>query len=87
MAEDRSRDCVRYVSLTPLLIPVLLAQSEVYDIAAFTPPRGWRAERRQISITFTDIDPAARTYCILGVYASTPAFGGPPEGRAAPTVC
>jgi len=39
-----------------------MAQAEVYDIAAFTPPPGWRAEHRQSSITFTDIDQAARFF-------------------------
>ena len=76
---------MRHVSLVRLLFvtlvagaPVpLLAQSQIYDIATFTPPRGWRAEHRQNSVTFTDIDQAARTFCILAVYASTPASGNP----------
>jgi hypothetical protein len=68
---------MRSVSLVPLLFVTLMAQAEVYDIAVYAPPRGWKAERRQSSITYTDIDPAARTYCVLGVYASTPGSGSP----------
>ena len=55
-------------------VPVT-AQTLAYDIATFSPPEGWKAERRQTSMEFTDIDQAAHTYCILGVYASTPGSG------------
>ncbi|MBI3684197.1 MAG: hypothetical protein HY235_27805 [Acidobacteria bacterium] len=72
---------MRFVNLVSLLIsgmPVTVpAQTEVYDIATFSPPRGWKTERRQSSINYTDIDEAARTYCLLGVYASTPGSGNP----------
>lgn len=51
------------------------AQTQAYDIATFSPPQGWKAERHQTSIAFTDIDEASRTFCILGVYASTTGSG------------
>ena len=48
----------------------LPAQTQTYDIATFSPPSGWKVERRQNSLVFTDIDETAKTYCILGLYAS-----------------
>ncbi|MBZ5562875.1 MAG: hypothetical protein LAP13_10675 [Acidobacteriia bacterium] len=51
-------------------------QTLTYDIASFSPPPGWKREQPQDSMRFTDIDQAAGTYCILGVYASTPGSGG-----------
>jgi hypothetical protein len=57
--------------LAGTVVPVR-AQTQAYDIATFSPPPGWKAERRQTSMEFTSIDQAAQTYCILGVYASTP---------------
>jgi len=74
---------MRSVWLVPLLFVTLMAQTEVYDIAAYTPPRGWKAERRQSSIAYTDIDPAARTSRGSGMSWSGAAFRPPRRRRTA----
>lgn len=58
-----------------LLLTILSAHAETFDIAAFTPPPGWKAEQKSGSIGYTHIDSATRTYCVLGIYASTPVSG------------
>ena len=74
---------MRSVSLVPLLLVTAMAQAEVYDIAEYTPPRGWKAERRQSSIAYTDIDPAARTSRGSGMSWSGAAFRPPRRRRTA----
>ncbi|HEX7287349.1 MAG TPA: hypothetical protein VF532_14275 [Candidatus Angelobacter sp.] len=55
--------------------PLLLAQSQTFDIVSFQPPAGWASAQDSDHVTFTFIDNAARTFVMLAVYSSAPASG------------
>jgi len=52
-------------------------QALTFDIATFTPPKGWTQERGADHVTYTQIDNKAGTFCMFGVYASQPAAADP----------
>jgi hypothetical protein len=64
---------------SPLLLAMALlamgARADELDLARFKPPAGWKAGRTQTAASFTHVDEVANTYCILGVYQSTPSRG------------
>lgn len=72
---------------SPLLLAVALlamgAWADELDLARFKPPAGWKAGRTQTAASFTHVDEAANTYCILGVYQSTPSRGSAAQDYAA----
>jgi hypothetical protein len=53
----------------------LAAQTEIFDIASYTPPRGWKKEISADKVSFTVTNSAKNTYCVIGVYASRPSSG------------
>jgi hypothetical protein len=62
-------------SVASLLLFQLFAQTETFDIATYIPPKGFTKTTRQGVITYTDIDTAAGKFCVIAIYASTPATG------------
>jgi hypothetical protein len=58
-----------------VLALTVFAQAETFEAARFAPPPGWKADRNSGRLIYTTIDEAAGTYCLLGVYASTPSKG------------
>jgi hypothetical protein len=64
-----------FVFLLLLAVSTAAAQTQTFDAASFTPPRGWAAAQDQDHVTFTLIDNAARTFVMLAVYNSTPGSG------------
>ncbi|MBI1787283.1 MAG: hypothetical protein HYR60_06985 [Acidobacteria bacterium] len=72
-----SRIVLRFAILIALTVAPVPAQTQSFDIAGFTPPQGWKVEWPQGKVAMTHIDQSARTYCMLGLYASTPSSGNP----------
>jgi hypothetical protein len=60
-----------------------VTQTGTLDLASFTPPAGWKVTQDQTAIVYTVTDEAARTYCMLGVYASAPGSGNATRDFAA----
>ncbi|MBI4890290.1 MAG: hypothetical protein HY821_06670 [Acidobacteria bacterium] len=53
------------------------AQSRTFDIYSFTPPPGWSFQDGRDHLSYTSIDQARRTFCMLGVYSSRAGSGRP----------
>jgi hypothetical protein len=60
---------------TLLLISTVFAQQQTFDLITFTPPKGWKKEVKQNLITYTKIDNAKKTWCVIGVVKSTASKG------------
>lgn len=52
---------------------IIFAQTEKFDIIQFTPPKGWERTPRDRAVVFTDANKTTGKFCILTVYASSPA--------------
>lgn len=64
------------VSLMSLIRPTFMfAQQETFDIATFTPPKGWNRQVSQDAIQFTKEDAAKGAYCAITLFRSLPGIG------------
>ncbi len=54
----------------------LLAQTETFDLATYTPPMGWKKEVKENMVSYTKTDNVKRTWCQIGIYRSTTSKGG-----------
>jgi hypothetical protein len=50
----------------------LFAQQETFDLATYTPLKGWKKDVTENAIQFTNEDPAKNTYCIITLLKSVP---------------
>lgn len=76
------RPSLRWILLHTVLFLTLssistdaMAQTETFDIITYTPPKDWTRETTPGKVTFTITDSSKKTYCIIGVYASTASSG------------
>ena len=51
----------------------IVAQKQTYDLATFTPPKGWVKEAAESVIQLKKEDATKETYCIISLYKSVPA--------------
>lgn len=64
--------------LTFLFFPLLLlAQTEKFDIATYTPLKGWAKTKKQGVIIYSKADTATGGFCIIALYAATNSAGSP----------
>src|SRR5882672_1343832 len=50
-----------------------VAQKQTFDLATFTPPRGWKKQAGEIGIQFSKEDTGKGAYCIITLYKAAPA--------------
>ena len=50
-------------------------QTEKFDIAEFTPPKGWERAPRDGAVVFKDVNKTTGKFCVLTIYASSPGSG------------
>lgn len=58
-----------------LISSKLLAQTETFDLATFTPPKGWKKETKENVVTFSFINNSNSTWCQIGIIKSTVSKG------------
>lgn len=61
-----------------LFIPLTaLCQTEKLGIVKYTPPPGWNKTPRANIVSFSELNQATGTYCIITLYGATPGTGSP----------
>ena len=48
------------------------AQKQIFDLATFTPPKGWKKQPGESAIQLSKEDAAKSTYCLITLYKSIP---------------
>ncbi len=69
--------------MKPILLLLMLtfftncssAQTETFDLASFTPPKGWTKEVKENLISYTKTDNKKKTWCQIGIYRSIASKG------------
>ncbi|MBZ5529026.1 MAG: hypothetical protein LAN71_14150 [Acidobacteriia bacterium] len=69
------RRTLQFLLLFAIFAASAAAQTSGYEFPRYTPPENWRVDEDRDHITFTQIDAAARTYCMMGLYNSRSASG------------
>lgn len=52
-----------------------IAQTETFDIATYTPPKGWTKDTKESVVSYATINTTTGTFCLLAIYASTSSSG------------
>ena len=50
----------------------IFAQSQTFDLATFTPPKGWKKQSGESTIQLSKEDTAKGTYCLIVLYKAVP---------------
>ncbi len=53
----------------------VIAQTETFDIATFTPPKEWKKSSAKNVMNFTNVDMATGKFCVIAMYASNASTG------------
>ncbi len=68
----------KIISLLLIMVStVALAQQQSFDIATFTPPKGWKKQNSESAVQFSQEDAAKGTYCIITLMRSIPGVADP----------
>jgi hypothetical protein len=51
------------------------AQTETYDIAAFTPPKDWKRQEGELAVSFSKVNESNGKFCLIAVYPSRASSG------------
>lgn len=57
-------------------------QTETFDIATYTPPKGWTKNMKQDIVSYTTIDNSKGTFCVLAIYSAVISKGSPQKDFA-----
>lgn len=55
----------------------VVAQKESLGAVKYTPPKGWTKTQKENVVTFSDINQAAGTFCLITLYGATASSGSP----------
>ena len=55
-----------------------MSQQQAFDLATFTPPKGWKKQTTESAIQFTKEDATKGTYCLITLYKAIP---GKPDSK------
>jgi hypothetical protein len=58
------------------------AQTQKFDVMTYTPPKGWTAAQNGSAKTFTTVDKAAGTFCVMMLHPSITNHGTPTQDFA-----
>ncbi len=61
--------------LTILLSGLLFGQTETFDIATYTPPKGWKKDVHTGVVAYTNINTTTGGFCVLAMYACSASLG------------
>lgn len=50
----------------------IMAQKEIFDIATYTAPKGWKKQKSESTLQFTKEDTNRGTYCAITLFKSMP---------------
>ncbi len=53
----------------------VIAQTETFDIATFTPPKEWKKSTAKNVMNFTNVDMTTGKFCVIAMYASNASTG------------
>src|SRR5689334_2902388 len=56
---------------------VCFGQKEVFDIATYTTPAGWKKETTDFAVSFTKVNNTTRSWCRTTIYKSIASSGDP----------
>lgn len=57
------------------LLSSVMSQQQTFDLVIYKEPKGWKKEVQKNIITYTKIDEARKTWCVIGVVKSTTSKG------------
>src|SRR5882762_10198372 len=60
---------------TLLLVAIVFAQKETFDIVTYSPPAGWKKEVKENLTTYTIVDKKTNAWCQVGIIKSTVSKG------------
>ena len=63
--------------LLTAIIKHAICQTETFDIATYTPPKGWAKDSKEGVMIYSNSNAATGGFCILAIYASDPSTGDP----------
>lgn len=69
---------MRYLFVVVIMMALhstVLGQQQTYDLVTYLEPKGWTKEVKKNIITYTKIDEARKTWCVIGVVKSTTSKG------------
>ncbi len=61
--------------LLTAIMQQVIAQTEKFDIATFTPPKEWKKSAAKNVMNFTNVDMATGKFCVIAMYASNVSTG------------
>jgi hypothetical protein len=67
--------CIMQLILSLLITGQAFAQTEVFDIATYTPPKNWKKDTREGVVNYTNINAGSGRFCVISLYASTASAG------------
>jgi|688.fasta_scaffold25360_8 hypothetical protein len=56
-------------------LSTVMSQQQTFDLVTYQEPKGWKKEVKKNIITYTKIDEAKKTWCVIGVVKSTTSKG------------
>jgi hypothetical protein len=66
---------ILFFLLIALLSQQAFSQTEIFDIATYTPPKGWKKDIRQGVVNYSNVNTTTGRFCIIALYASTSSAG------------
>jgi hypothetical protein len=63
------------ILITALLIQQAFSQTEIFDIATYTPPKDWKKDTKQGVVNYMNVNTTTGTFCVIAIYASTASSG------------
>jgi hypothetical protein len=66
---------IHFVLFALLLSQYVVAQTETFDMATYTPPKEWKKDIKQGVVIYTNVNNVTGGYCVIAIYAGTPSTG------------
>ena len=63
------------ILLLSIFANISFAQKQTYDLATFTPPKGWKKENSSVAIAYNLINNKDSSWCQIAIYKSLPSKG------------
>ena len=61
--------------LLTAIMQQVIAQTETFDIATYTPPKDFKKDSKQGVVNYTCVNSTTGSFCVIAMYASTASTG------------
>jgi len=68
-----------YLSMLVFVTSALFGQQQTFDLATFTPIKGWKKQTTESAVQFSTEDTQKTTYCLITLYKAIPGKSGSKE--------